>query len=198
MSRLRPVMSGAVVLALAVGCPEKAPPESAVQQPGEPPTAGVVSVQVDPEAVARALAEKGPSEGELAVLRALDGARERAVSCYTQALQKAPYLHGEVLMRLKLDADGQIIEASSRMDTVGDLDLVGCVERLVQAQRYPAPGGQGIELRYPFLFTSDLTPPEVVRAMKANHGLLEGEEQQGLDLDTLDGADPSTGTIDTW
>jgi hypothetical protein len=127
----------------------------------------------------------------------LDGARERAVSCYTRALQSDPRLYGEVRIRLNLDATGRVVEALSIMDTVGDRELVGCVERLVQAQHYPAPGGEGLSLRYPFLFTSDLTPPEVVRAMKLQHGLIE-EELPGLDLETLDGGPTGQGTIDTW
>jgi hypothetical protein len=185
------------LLALAVGCPEKVPPAAPVPDPGPAPTAGVVSVQVNPEAVARAGANRGPGSAEERVLQVLHTARERAVSCYTQALQADPYLYGEVLVRLVLDGEGRVVEASSRMDTVGDLELVHCVERLVQAQQYPAPGGDGLELRYPFLFSSDLTPLEVVRAMKAAHGLLD-EEPAGLDLETLDGGPTSHGTVETW
>ncbi len=193
-------MSCALPLAalLLAGCLEKVPPETPVStSSGTPPAVGVVEVQVDPEAVARAMAERGPSDIELAVLKVLDASIARATSCYTKALQADPYLYGEVIVRLVLDADGGIVEAASSMDTVGDAELVSCVERLVQAQRFPAPGGQGFTLRYPYLFTSDLTPPEVVRAMKVHHGLIE-DELPGLDLETLDGADPSTGTIDTW
>jgi hypothetical protein len=190
----------AILLSLtALGCPEQVPPESAVpSRSGPPPSVGVVSVQVDPEAVARALAERGPSDREVAVLSVLDAARERATSCYTQALQRDPYLYGEVVMGLELGAGGGILEAVSVMDTVGDRDLVNCVERLVQAQRFPAPGAEGLVLRYPFLFTSDLTPPEVVRAMKAHHGLIDEGEPGTLDLETLDGSDPRGGTFDTW
>lgn len=198
MPRLRSVTScGLAALVFAVGCPEKVPPTTPVPATGPAPTAGVVSVQVDPEAVARAGADRGPASEEERVLQVLDGARERAVSCYTKALQADPYLYGEVLVRLVLDADGGVVEASSRMDTVGDIELVRCVERLVQGQHYPAPGGEGLELRYPFLFSSDLTPPEVVRAMKAAHGLLV-EEPVGLDLETLDGGPTGHGTIETW
>jgi hypothetical protein len=188
------------LLALSLmGCPEQVPPESPVPaRTGEPPSVGVVSVQVDPEAVARALAQKGPSDVETAVLAVLDAASERATSCYTQALQSDPYLYGEVVVGLMIDGDGGIARAESVMDTVGDRDLVSCVERTVQAQRFPSPGGEGLELRYPFLFTSDLTPPEVVRAMKAHHGLIEEGKPGTLELETLDGADPAGGTIDTW
>jgi hypothetical protein len=188
---------GLAFLVFAVGCPEKVPPTAPVPAAAPAPTAGVVSVEVDPEAVARAGASREPVGVEERVLQVLDGARERAVSCYTQALQANPYLYGEVLVRLVLDADGGVIEASSRMDTVSDLELVHCVERLVQGQHYPAPGGEGLELRYPFLFSSDLTPPEVVRAMKAAHGLLD-EEPEGLDLETLDGGPTGHGTVETW
>jgi len=202
MSYLRPVMSGGLLAAFTTatlcGCLEQVPPESSVPAAtGTPPSAGLVSVKLDPEAVARALAERGPSNIEVAVLRVLDAASERATSCYTKALERDPYLYGEVLLRLELDAEGRVSQAESSMDTLGDQDLVGCVERLVQALHFPAPGGEGMSLRYPFLFTSDLTPPEVVRAMKANHGLVE-DEAPGLDLETLDGVDPSTGMYDTW
>lgn len=201
MSCLPPVLFHHLLVVLGLpllaGCLEKTPPAAPVPTGGPVPTAGVVTIQLDPEAMAQAMAEKGPSSVELGVLRVLDGASERAASCYAKALQQDPYLYGEVLIRLTIDAEGGVVEAASRMDTVGDLELVSCVERLVQAQRYPAPGGEGLSLRYPFLFSTDLTPPEVVRAMKANRGLLE-EELPGLDLETLDGADPATGFWDTW
>ena len=203
MSRLRPVMSRGLPLSVAflflglAACLEKVPPAPAVSQSGPAPTAGVVTVQMDPEALAKAMAEKGPSGAEIGVLRVLHAANQRAASCYTAALAKDPYLYGEVLIRLTLDGQGGVVEAATRMDTVGDQELVSCVERLVQAQRYPAPGGEGLSLRYPFLFSSDLTPPEVVRAMKAGHGLLE-EEPSGLDLDSLDGGPTGHGTVETW
>ena len=194
----RPVsICAPLFLALSVGCPAQVPPEAPVPSAGPAPTAGVVSVQVDPAAVAQAPSSRGPSAAEERVLQVLDGARERAISCYTRALQADPYLYGEVQMRLVLDAEGRVVEASSRMDTVGDLELVRCVERSVQGQHYPAPGGEGLTMRYPFLFTSDLTPPEVVRAMKANAGLLE-EEPRGLDLETLEGGPTDHGTVETW
>jgi hypothetical protein len=201
MSTPRPVLSrrlasltvGAVLL---VGCPDKTPPQAVIPA-GHAPSAGVISVQLNPELAASAAAPRGPSPSEQAVLAVLDAARERAVSCYAAALERDPRLYGEVVIKLELDVDGGIVQAGAILDTLGDRDMVGCVERLVQAQRFPAPGVEGYTLRYPFLFSTDHTPLEVVRAMKAQHGLIE-EEPAGLDLETIDGGATRHGTVETW
>lgn len=197
MNHLR--SSSIVILSLAViGCaPKVAPPAAAPEAAsGAVPTAGVIEVQVDPVAAAQAK-PTGPDKAEQAVLEALVAAQPRATSCYTAALEADPYLYGEVVVRLALDAEGRVLEAVSLMDTVGDRELVSCVERLAHALSYPAPGGEGLSLRYPFLFTSNLTPPEVVRAMKAHHGLIEEGTPGTVDIEAP-GRVPDEGTIEGW
>ncbi len=194
MNDLR-LVSLAVLSLVLGGCPPKAPPPEAAPVATGVPTAGVISVQVDP-AVAAQAKTKGPSRAEEAVLRALDDAQPRAVSCYTAALQNDPNLYGDVVVRLVLDAEGRVTEASSVMDTVGDRELVSCVERLAHALSYPEPGGEGLSLRYPFLFTSNLTPPEVVRAMKVHHGLIH-DEPGTADIEAPE-RQPLQGTVETW
>ncbi len=183
-----------LALLLLVGCPPaQVEPEAAV--PSSAPAAGVIQIQVDPEVKAQ-VAPKGPSPAEQRVLGALDEGRARAASCYQAAVARDPYLYGEVVLRLALDAQGRVLQAESVMDTVGDRELVSCVERLAQALAYPAPGGEGLTLRYPFLFTSDLTPPEVIRAMQLHHGLLD-EERPSVEAGAPEHV-PEPGTVETW
>ena len=192
-----PVFSACCLASLLCGaCLERVPPApAAAPAPAPVPVAGIVRVQVDPAQRAQAQ-PKGPSAAELAVLAALDEARPRATSCYQAALVRDPYVYGEVLVRIALDPAGRVEDASAVLDTVGDRELVACVERLTQALRYPAPAGSGLQLRYPFLFSSDLTPPEVVRAMMAQHGLLQ-EDALEADMEAPERA-PAPGTLETW
>jgi outer membrane biosynthesis protein TonB len=157
----------------------------------------LVQVQIAPEQKAAAVAApKGPTPVEEAALRVLDEARPRAATCYQAALARDVNIYGEVLVRIAVGSDGRVTEAASSLDTVGDHDLVTCVEDMVRALSFPAPGGDGLTLRYPFLFSSDLTPPEVVRAMLEQHGLLP-QEPADPDIDAPDRIPPS-GTVETW
>jgi TonB family protein len=185
---------GAVALLALVGCPPKVPPGVAPPVAALPPAAGVVQVQVDPTLARQNPARKPPAE--VAALQVLDGARPRAASCYQAALARDVAIHGEVLVRVVIDPGGRVRSVEAVMDTVGDRELVSCVERLVEALRFPAPGQEGLNLRYPFLFSTDLTPPEVVRAMLAAHGLIE-EEAQRVDVEDPE-RESSSGTVETW
>ncbi|MFH1468721.1 MAG: AgmX/PglI C-terminal domain-containing protein [Pseudomonadota bacterium] len=194
MPRALPSILAASVL--LCGCPPKAPPESAVPA-GPPPAVGVVQVQIDPvQRAAAAAAPKGPTPVEQAALRVLDEARPRVTTCYQAALARDVNTYGEVLVRIVVDGEGRVTEAAASLDTVGDRELVTCVEDLVRSIAFPAPGAAGLTLRYPFLFSSDLTPPEVVRAMMEQHGLLP-REPNDPDVDDPERT-PPTGTVETW
>lgn len=193
---LRAPLACLAASSLFCGCPPKAPPAAAVPT-GPPPAVGLVQVQIAPEQkAAAATAPKGPTPVEQASLRVLDEARPRAAMCYQAALARDVNVYGEVLVRIVVGPGGQVTEAASSLDTVGDLELVTCIEDMVRSLGFPAPGGEGLTLRYPFLFSSDLTPPEVVRAMMGQHGLLP-QEPVDPDIGAPDRVPPS-GTVETW
>ena len=189
--------SCAALLSSPFACAHQTPPpEPPVPKASSKAGVTLVQVAVDPGA-AHVPPPRVDDDAEAAIIAVLDQAQPRAVSCYQAALKRDPYVYGEVLVRLELGDDGALKAAEAVMDTVGDNELVSCVERLVASLRYPRPRSALEAIRYPFLFTSDLTPPEVVRAMKAADGLIEEEEQGTVDVDAPDGG-PPVGTVETW
>jgi len=126
---------------------------------------------------------------------ALEASLPRARACYEEALARSAWVYGEVVVRITVRADGTVEDAASVLDTVGDPALVSCVERTAQAASLPAPGAGGLVLRYPFLFTSDVTPPEVVRALRQQYGLLPEDDAPAIEAPQRA---PAPGTVETW
>ncbi|MBN1335876.1 MAG: AgmX/PglI C-terminal domain-containing protein [Deltaproteobacteria bacterium] len=126
---------------------------------------------------------------------ALESSLPRIRACYDEALARRPEIYGEVVLRIAVQPDGSVQDAVSVLDTVSDPQLVRCVERAAHAARLPAPGPEGLLLRFPYLFTSTRTPPEIVRALQRQHGLLPREEPPAADAPPLL---PAPGTVETW
>lgn len=166
------------LLALLGGCAKPAPPETPA-----PASVGVVEVRGNAPAV--------PERD--AILRVLAAAPPTA--CYEAALARNGRAHGEVVVRFRLDAAGAVAEASPTYSTLGDEVAAACVADAVRALRFPPPSRPDLVVVYPFLFTSDTTPPEVARALKLRYGLVT-EEIPG------DPTDPKTpippGLVVTW
>jgi hypothetical protein len=56
--------------------------------------------------------------------------------------------------------------------TIGDEAMRDCVLAKAADLVFPTIQRQSVKASYPYLFTSDRTPPEVVRALKVRHGLI--------------------------
>jgi hypothetical protein len=110
-----------------------------------------------------------PASGDtrLRMRVALDAAP--VAPCYEAALLRAPDLWGEVVAELELDATGAVSESSVYLTTVADDALVACVLEVARGIRFPAPPQAGLRVRYPWVFTSDRTPPEVARALRVRY-----------------------------
>ena len=142
---------------LLLGCAPKLPP-------APPPSQGAGLVEVS------GVAPKVPLRQQL--LTALGGAG--VAPCYEAALARDPQLWGEIVVRFVVTT-GAVTEAGVHLSTVADEQAEACVLDAVRA--LPFPGIASSTVVYPFVFTSDATPPEVARALKVKYKLLPPEPE---------------------
>lgn len=122
---------------------------------------------------------RGQGAGERdGILRVLNGAAP--APCYEAALGRDPRSFGELVVRFEIDAAGVPTSTRATFSTLEDADAERCVLDVVAGLRFPAPSRPGLSVAYPFLFTSDATPPEVTRALKLRYKLV-AEDMGPLD-----------------
>ncbi len=71
--------------------------------------------------------------------------------CYERRLLANPGLSGEVVMHWNITAAGNVAEQCVTQDTVGDEDVLSCVNALVRDSRFPASHGP-VSVTFPFVF----------------------------------------------
>lgn len=75
--------------------------------------------------------------------------------CYERRLAAKPALAGTVEIHWNLAETGEVMEACITRDTVGDQEIVDCVNKLVlDGGRFPAPRGGAVDVSVPFVFTT--------------------------------------------
>ncbi len=147
---------------LLLGCPKSSVPETA-------PALPVTHVQA---VLGGEGATKVRSERD-AILEVLQQTNAAALDCYVSALAAHPNIYGEHRVRIHVGSDGSVLSAQTIIGTLNHAGLEACVLELVEGLSFPKPTqADGLWVSYPFLFTSDATPPEVVRALRIRHGLL--------------------------
>ena len=201
LARLRLPTIG--LFALAAACqPKQAPPQpvaqaGAAERPalGGPVSAAHIRLETGLTAPPRA----APDAERQVILAVLREAQAAATTCYAQAVQRNPYLYGDIEVYIELTAGGGVRETHVRYGTLGDLEMEDCVLVLVRGLSFPAPSRDGLKISYPFIFTSDLTPPEVERALLVRHGLAIPALDEPLEDDpNLDPARGQQGWWETW
>jgi hypothetical protein len=153
---------------LMFACPKTVEPEA---EPGVPRALPATHVQAKAPARAPVLS---PVEERDRVLVVLQTTGEPALACYTEALSSQADLYGELRVRLKIAPDGSVPEVATTHSTLRNPALESCVHTVVKNLAFPVPGKkEGLTVSYPFLFTSDLTPANIVRGLKIKNGLLD-------------------------
>jgi hypothetical protein len=90
--------------------------------------------------------------------------------CYAALLTRDPAAYGEVVVEVVVGRDGVVTEGRVHFTTLAE-EAAGCVVDVVRGQRLPAAPQDGFVVRYPYLFSSTATPPEIARAMRVRYGL---------------------------
>ncbi len=133
------------------------------------------------------------------MLAVLERANPAFQACYAQALARDPLAYGQVTLRVVLDATGQVQEGVALLSTLGDAQAEACLEQATGALVFPVPSRPGLAMRYPVVFTSQLTPPEVTRALLLNNGLLTLEQEQAaLQQAAESGETLEKSWVETW
>jgi hypothetical protein len=73
-------------------------------------------------------------------------------ACYERALKRDPHLTGRLNARWTITSTGAVSNLDLTEDTVGDVDLLSCVESLIRRWRFVAPGSGLVAVSYPFVF----------------------------------------------
>jgi hypothetical protein len=132
-----------------------------------------------------------PVEERDRVLVVLQTTGDPALACYTEALSTQADLYGELRVRLKIAPDGTVPEVATTHSTLRNPTLESCVHGVVKDLTFPVPSKkEGLTVSYPFLFTSDLTPANIVRGLKIKNGLLDPAKEfmsEEPDADPVDG-----------
>ncbi|MCB9761587.1 MAG: energy transducer TonB [Alphaproteobacteria bacterium] len=156
-----------------------------------PPPAASGHVQLPASAVPGDGGERGRMRS------ALDASAAALTPCYSEAVQRDPAAYGALVVRLALDAEGGVTEVLTELSTLGDPAFDACAVAVLAARRFPPPNHPGLTLRYPYVFTTALTPPEVTRALLIRHGYLAPEPLPTDPLE-LENTPAPKGSIETW
>lgn len=76
--------------------------------------------------------------------------------CYERRLRVHPELSGKVVMHWYIATDGKVPEQCVTEDTLGDEEVVACVNKLVEECQFPAPSGGPVDVSFPFVFSASL------------------------------------------
>lgn len=78
--------------------------------------------------------------------------------CYERRLAAVPSLGGRIVIHWTIMLDGHVPEQCITEDTVGDPELVDCVNELVRSEPFPAPHGAAVDVSFPFVFGASEKP----------------------------------------
>ena len=106
--------------------------------------------------------DAGMTQGEPVVLGALDPeiirgiVREHADQiryCYESELTRTPGISGEIIMKLVINGDGKVTQASTAETQMKSANVEGCLATKIKTWIFPKPKGGGIVIvNYPFVF----------------------------------------------
>ncbi len=178
-----------MLAAILLGCAKPAPPPAAAA------SARASHISVDTSQMEGLDVGMLAGDTERAAIKRVIRAAEPAVGvCYQRALRKEPYTWGTLELGLVVDERGGVEHVAVRLSTVPDRELEHCVVQVVEGLSFPKPSKEGLRVSYPFLFTTDLTPPEIVRALEITYGLRDPD----METVELDGRNPPARGEQGW
>jgi hypothetical protein len=73
-------------------------------------------------------------------------------SCYLPARKKSPALTGHVIVELRLDRSGAVVEAKDAGSELPDARVVACVVRAFKTLSFPQPVSGEVDVTFPMMF----------------------------------------------
>jgi hypothetical protein len=169
---------------------------SPVKSPQANGADGLIHISTAPAGEAPRSTAMSDKDRVFAVFRS---SQEEMAECYLPALAVNPMLYGEMVVGLTLNGAGEVSEPEFVFATISDEAMRACVLAKVTDLAFPELQRESVKASYPYLFTSDRTPPEVVRALKVRHGLIPPDPTANPEQDP--NAEPQQGQngwYETW
>ncbi len=167
-------------------------------EPAADASAGLVKVETGLPSAGNAAAQASQRGERDAILAVLKTSQPAAQACYVDAVGRDPHLHGDLVARVDIVADGSVGRATITRTTLRDDGLGPCVAQALEALTFPAPSKDPLVVSYPYVFVSDLTPPEVVRALYIKHGFLDPDDEIPEDDKRKELASGEDGWYEHW
>jgi hypothetical protein len=138
------------------------PPTAALRDVGALPAIPVPAVETPRRGPEWALGAPDFTEDGLlrpdALLRELGEAKGSITAAYQEALRSNPALSGDVVVRLRLDADGRVGHVGIVRDTLGSAEVRRRIAAVLSGWRAPLPPRAAAEYELPFVFRPNLLP----------------------------------------
>lgn len=80
----------------------------------------------------------------------------RVRGCYKDSLAHDPNGYGVLAVGMKVGPDGVVHDRWIAMSTMGDPDLERCALKAFEGLVFPAPGDNGVEVRFGMLLSTDV------------------------------------------
>jgi hypothetical protein len=115
------------------------------------------------------------------ILDVLKSSQPAAQACYADGVDRNPSLHGDLVARIDIVSDGSVGAVVVTRTTLHDDGVGSCVVAALQSLSFPAPSKEALVVSYPYVFVSDLTPPEIVRALYIKYGFIDPDDETSDD-----------------
>lgn len=74
--------------------------------------------------------------------------------CYERRLQVRPTLSGQIIMHWAIQANGETDAGCITHDSLGDAEVLACVNQLIRTATFPPPSAGPLEVSFPFVFAA--------------------------------------------
>jgi len=90
--------------------------------------------------------------GQAAIQNGINAHLPKAIDCFSQRFQAAPYLGGRVELEFRVATDGQVKWVRIQHSDLGSLEVEQCVVKQMRSARFEAPDGGEVEFSMPLDF----------------------------------------------
>ena len=166
--------------------------------PTQSATAGLLRVETGrPSAENQAAQDAHRSERD-EILAVLQSSQPAAQACYAEGVGRNPSLYGDLVARVTIVGSGVVSDATITRTTLRDDRVTACVTTALLTLGFPAPSKDPLVVSYPYVFVSDQTPSEVVRALYIKYGFIDPADETSDDDERKSQTSGEDGWYEHW
>ena len=148
-----PVMTATPVVTNAAPLAEPPPPPPPVDEPVAAVDAGAARAPTTTTAYSPCGVARCGGTGSAALETAVSARAGSARPCYERALRVNSTLQGKLLVKVRVDPQGNVCSASIGQDDIHFPEVSNCVMGMFRSAKFPAPSGGCVEFNVPLNFT---------------------------------------------